>query len=56
MEMPQLIVMQQALLRYYGNAIECIGNLICNNIYKYMLEVYKEQNFETNLRTCVRNL
>jgi hypothetical protein len=21
-----------------------------------MLQVYKEQNFETNLRTCVRNL
>jgi hypothetical protein len=35
--MPQLIVMQQALLRYYGNATWCIDhvtkeNLICRNI------------------------
>jgi hypothetical protein len=41
MEMLQLIVMQQALLRYYGNAIWCIDhvtkeNLICHNIYIYI--------------------
>jgi hypothetical protein len=40
MEMLQLIVIQQALLRYYGNAIWCIDhvtkvNLICHNIYIY---------------------
>jgi hypothetical protein len=29
MEMPQLIVTQQALLRYYGNAIK---DLTCHNI------------------------
>jgi hypothetical protein len=45
MEMPQLTVMQPALLRYYGNAIKLIvtqrtqqellryyGNQICHNI------------------------
>jgi hypothetical protein len=50
MEMLQLIVIQQALLRYYGNAIWCIDhvtkeNLICHNIKKlYFLQNFKNTN------------
>jgi hypothetical protein len=35
MEMPQLIVTQQALLRYYGNAIK---DLTCHNMYFHTMQ------------------
>jgi hypothetical protein len=42
MEMPQLVVTQQELLRYYGNAIWCIDhatkeNPTCHNILVLVL-------------------
>jgi hypothetical protein len=54
MEMPQLTVMQQALLRYYGNAIWCIDhvtkeNLTCHNTNEHKnknQDICKKTNFE----------
>jgi hypothetical protein len=62
MEMPQLIVMQQALLRYHGNAIWCIGhvtkeNLICRNSNKLKLIQCIHKASETKvLQIHIRNL
>jgi hypothetical protein len=52
--MPQLIVMQQAMLRYYGNAIWCIDHVTKENLICHIMFIYAHIDLHNNFKYLLK--